>query len=237
MSVQRATRRAHPTRDQGESAFTAILDALVARIPGAHAAALVDFQGETVDYAGRALPFDLRVAAAHWRIVLDEAEAQSSFCGLRWLAARVARKSYLVCSLPDRYALVVVLGRAAGFAGWHRAVAVCACALSEEAAWGRIRTGTLSWFPVDVVIDGRRRPQSVRVAGMMRPVEILGAIVREGNTDAWAGPGDSTGRERGWRVRFANGAEATLVREPGGVWYADIAVDGVMGKQAPIKSR
>ena len=44
--------RAALPRDQVPSTFTAILERLVAAIPGAHAAALVDYEGETVDYAG-----------------------------------------------------------------------------------------------------------------------------------------------------------------------------------------
>ncbi len=234
----RATRRgAPPLRDQGESAFTSILRALVVRVPGAHAAALVDFQGETVDYAGRATPFDVRVAAAHWRIVLDEARGQSALRGLKWFAARAARRSYLVYGLPERYALVVVLARAAGFAGWHRAVAACTRALSEEAAWRGLAGSPEPWFAVDVVSDRHRRPSSVRVAGAVRPVEILGTIVRRGQADAWAAPGDSGRRQRGWRVRFDTGAEATLVREPGGVWYADAPVDGIVPERRSRKSR
>jgi hypothetical protein len=235
MRAPEGSRGPNPLRDQGESAFTPILRELLARVPGARAAALVDFQGETVDYAGRAIPFELRVAAAHWRIVLNEAEAQHSLGGMTWLAARAARRSYLVYALPDRYALVVVLARAAGFAGWHRAVAVCARALGEEAAWSQ-RAATVPWFPVEVVSDGHRRPQSVRVAGRYRPLEILGTLVWQGRAGASGGLGDLARREKGWRVRLETGAEATLVREPGGVWYADAAVDGGIQK-APMSSR
>ena len=62
-----------PPRDQRESAFTAILTDLVERVPGARCAALVDRDGETVDYGGRGSPYEMRVAAAHLRIVFDEA--------------------------------------------------------------------------------------------------------------------------------------------------------------------
>ncbi len=37
---------------------------------GALAAALVDGEGETVDYAGLLSPYDIKVLAAEWRIVL-----------------------------------------------------------------------------------------------------------------------------------------------------------------------
>ncbi len=230
MRARAGKRAALPSRDQGESAFTSILRALVARVPGARAAALVDLQGETVDYAGRTIPFDLRVAAAHWRIVLDEAEGRLR--GPRWLAARFARRSYLVYALPERYALVVVLARAAGLAGWHRAVAVCVRALSEEAKWTRGAVPIAPWFSVDVVSDSQRRPNSVRVAGRLFPVEILGTIVNQGRAAA-----DLAHRERGWRVRLDTGAEATLVREPGGGWYADAEIDGAIPGRRQSKER
>ena len=48
-------------------------------------------------------------------------------------------------------------------------------------------------------------------------------------------------RERGWRVRLENGAEVTLVREPGGHWYADEALESLftptpaMSARAPLR--
>ena len=61
-----------PPRDQATSPFTRVLERLVAVTPGAQGAALVDFEGETVDYAGRLDPFELKITAAHWLIVLSE---------------------------------------------------------------------------------------------------------------------------------------------------------------------
>ncbi|MFO0660249.1 MAG: hypothetical protein U0165_10530 [Polyangiaceae bacterium] len=40
--------------------------------PGALAAVFVDVDGECVDLAGRGKEFDLKVAAAHWRILLHD---------------------------------------------------------------------------------------------------------------------------------------------------------------------
>ena len=65
-------------RDQLASPFSAILQRLCESC-GAQAAALVDAEGETVDYAGRVAPFDARVAAAEWRLVLAEIEASKVF--------------------------------------------------------------------------------------------------------------------------------------------------------------
>jgi hypothetical protein len=203
------------SRDQPESAFAAILAALVARIPGARAAALVDFEGETVDYGGCGDPFEVRVAAAHWRIVLDDAATQASMRRVQLVGLRAARRSYMVRALPEGYALVVVLARTAGFAGHDRALSVCARALGQEAGW-RWPEGERPalWFPLDVVADARRRPRAVRDAGRLRPLEILGVLVsRDGSLPR--------SRDRGWRVRFDSGVEAMLLREPGGAWYAD----------------
>jgi hypothetical protein len=231
-------REAHPWRDQPESAFASILEALVASVPGARGAALVDLLGETVDYAGRGAPFDLRVAAAHWRIVLEETRSQTSFSGLKWLAVRAARGTYVVHALPDGYALVLVLVRAAGLFGWDRAVGTCARALGEEAGrhWGSL-SGP-SWFSVEVVSDARLRPRAIRLANELRPLEILGTLVRPaGPAAGGALPLDLAHRERGWRVRLETGVEATLVREPGGVWYADEALDRAHGVHIVLGSR
>jgi hypothetical protein len=213
MSAARA-RRPTVARDQHESAFASILSDLVARVPGARAAALVDHIGETVDYSGRLDPFAMRLAAAHWRIVLDELGGQRAFRAVRWLAMRAGRASYLVQQLPEGYALVVILARAGGFFGWRRAMAVCARELGEEAGWS---WSGPPWFPVRVTADDRRRPSFVRSAGAEarpRPIDILGAVA-----------GGLGRRERAWRVRFDTGVEATLVREPGGVWYSDEPLD------------
>jgi hypothetical protein len=210
---KRRTRRsvAGVERDQHESAFAAILSKFVALIPGARGAALVDSEGETVDYAGRAKPFDVKVAAAHWRIVLDEARGAHGLRDVRSIAVRAARASYLVQALPDGYALVLVMMRSAGFSGWQRAVASCVHALGEEAGWRQGATELPPrWFPVTVLRDERRRPAAVRADGRLHPLEILGTL-----------QAGLSGRERAWRIRFESGLEATLVREPGGACYLD----------------
>jgi hypothetical protein len=199
-------------RDQRESAFTSILAGLLQRVPGARAAALVDRDGETVDYAGEMDTYAVRLAAAHWRLVLDELGRQDSFRSVRWVVLRAHRTSFLVHDLPEEYALVLVLARAAGFSGWGRAVAACARALGDEAGWTWVG---LPWFPAQVTADGRGRPLSVRVlGGRVCAIQILGSMR--------GGLGRS---ERGWRVRFDTGVEATLVREPGGVWYTDEPIE------------
>lgn len=196
--------RRPPVRDVDATPFTPILADLVARVPGAYGAALVDGEGETVDYAGLAAPFDMRIAAAHLQIMLRQLEEYAALGAPSWVVVRGAQKSVVVHALPDGYALTVVLRRRAGFTASRRAYAACKRALAREAGWPE--PGAPAWFPVDVDVDRRGRP--VRIATDVR-LEVLGAIV------------GLPPRERGFRVRTARGLELTLVREAGAIWYAD----------------
>jgi hypothetical protein len=226
-----STRHAPTARDQGESTFTWILGGLLARIPGARAAALVDSEGETADYAGHIDPFAVRVAAAHWRIVLEEVGRQRSLLAVRWVVVRAERASFLVVALPDGYALLVLLTRGAGFGGWHRAIDACVRSLAREAGWEHppsIGGGRISWFPVDVLCARGRRPRGVRVAGRTLSLDVLGAVV-----DPSSARGRSERRDRAWRVRLETGVETTLMCEPGGTWYSDES----LGPEAPIDRR
>ena len=202
-------------RDQRESAFTAILGAFVRRTPGARAAALVDLDGETVDYAGRADPYALKVAAAHWRILLAQARAQPALARTEWISVRAAAQSFLVRGLPDGYAMLVVLDRTLGLpAVLRRAFDACAGELGREAGWPKANANTnanvtVSWFALDVLSE-KNRPVAIQRGADVDPVEVIG-VLSQG-----LGP-----LEQGWRVRTASGVEVTLVREPGGFWYAD----------------
>jgi hypothetical protein len=158
-----------PPRDQRESAFTAILADLVERVPGARCAALVDRDGETVDYGGRGSPYEMRVAAAHLRIVFDEALAQPSLHAVRSFVVRASRMSFALYSLPHGYALVLALSRGAGFRGLGRAVPVCTTRLADEAGWDGVPS---PWHPLDVLLDERGTPRAIRpVRALSVPTE------------------------------------------------------------------
>lgn len=208
----RASRRPG-RRDQNESAFAAILDDFLRRVPGARAAALVDREGETVDYAGAGDPYDLRVAAAHLRIVLDQTTGKAELASVKSLLLRAARASFSVHTLPEGYALVVRLCRGAGFRGLSRAVPACTRRLADEAGWHR---WPVEWHPVDVLLDWRRAPRAVRGPGP-RGGERRELVVEVLGRYRAALPQ----HERAWRVRLQTGAELTLVREAGGCWYSD----------------
>lgn len=217
-----------PVRDQDATAFTEILSQLLRRVPGARAAALVDVEGETVDYAGSLPPFDVKVAAAQWRVVIDELRLQGALVRTTFLALRAARASYQVHVLPEGYALVLTFSRAAGFGGWRRAVAACSLDLAREACWsweGMLPIQT--WHPAVVSTDPKGRPLTLGVGAESCGVEVLGAVASD------LGP-----RERGWRVRLDTGVEATVVREAGGTWYFDDAnALPALAPSRPKKSR
>jgi predicted regulator of Ras-like GTPase activity (Roadblock/LC7/MglB family) len=198
-------------RDTDATSFTTILDALVARVAGAYAAALVDSQGETVDYAGRGDPFDVRVAAAHSQLVLAAMQRFGALGKPRWIVIRGAKKSVAASVLPDGYVLMLLLRARAAFTLSPRALTVCVRALAREAGWDDLAASPSeerrSWF--DVIVETDRRGRPTHLGEKRVPVEVLGAIM-----------GLSV-RERGFRVRTAEGSELTLVREPKQRWYAD----------------
>ncbi len=195
-------------RDQSESPFAAILISLVTRVPGARAAALVDASGETVDYAGQGDPHAVRVAAAHLRIVLQQADDQPSMGQTAWLSVRAGCASFVVHALPEGYAIVLLLAAQARSLGGTRAIVAYAGLVAKEAGWAGRKAPP--WSPVDVISGPSGRPDSLTLGHTTEAVQVLG---RCATTLGW--------REKAWRVRLAIGVEATLVREPGGFWYAD----------------
>jgi hypothetical protein len=208
--MRRTARGARPglPREQIESRFGSILADLVARVPGARAAALVDSLGETVDYAGRLDAFSVRVAAAHLRLVLQEVSDRGGFGRPTSISVRTTRAAFTVYALPEGYAVALVLSHRARLTGQVRPISAMARLLAEEVGW----TSALvpAWYAVDVLSDPVGHPRALQVGGTSQPLDALG---RYETGIGW--------RQRGWRVRFASGVEAMLVREPGGYWYAD----------------
>jgi hypothetical protein len=208
----RPPRRQVP-RDQEASVFSAVLLRLCAA-SGALGAALVDGEGETVDYAGGLSPYDVRVAAAEWRIVLSVVDATRStlWPGPRELVIRSARRSFAVVRMSEGYAVVLVLPRGA-FHVSRRALAEAEEALESEAGLAPLAgKAKLRWSSVEVRVadDESRRPAFVWHEGLWRPITILGRFQSR----------DLERREEGYLARFATGPELLLVREPLGRWFA-----------------
>jgi hypothetical protein len=200
-------------REQIESRFGVILADLVARVPGARAAALVDNLGETVDYAGRLDAFSVRVAAAHMRIILQDTAQRTGLAGQPVsVAVRTTRGVFAVYALPEGYAIALVMSYKARLTGHARAISAIAQLLADEVGWPGhwVVNQHPNWLAVEVLSDSAGRPKGLRVRGELQPLDALGRF--------WSGLG---WRQRGWRVRFAGGVEAMLVREPGGFWYTD----------------
>ena len=209
------SRQATPPRDQATSTFTRILERLLAATPGAKGAALVDFEGETVDYAGRFDPFDLKVTAACWQIALAEIAEASEFVAVQQVMVRARLHGYFVRRLEEKYAVVIVLHPRAAFAVSDRALAEAITGLSREAGWDVPRDASRwSWVEVETERRGSvRRPRRLKVGGSWQPVDVMGAVV------------GLAPRERGFRVRLPSGHEMMLVRERLGRWFADDNVE------------
>lgn len=211
-------RRSFAGRDQHVSAFGATLIRLCDALP-AIGAALVDSEGETVDYAGTVDPFDIKVAAAECRILLSTLRASRvpHWNEASEIRLRGARKSFYIYALAEGYAVVMQLLPHA-FNVSRRALAEAARELCAEGGlqlpteFARERD---MWWRVEVRCDDAdlRRPSALWVDGTWCGVEVIGLYAE-----------DLSPRESGYRARLESGAEITLVREPLGRWYADTRI-------------
>ncbi len=208
-------RRGTGARDQALSGFNRSLQNLCDSA-NALSAALVDPVGETVDYAGVIDPFETRVAAAEWGLIISMLKSTPS---LTWaetaeLYFRGRRRSFVIVTLGQGYALVLELPARRMHVS-QRALVEAVRAISEEAGlevpgiWTAVRE---RWTRVKVKSDRRfRRPTAICRDGCWYALQILGRVTREQLRPS----------EAGYRVRVEDGAEMTLVREPLNRWYAD----------------
>lgn len=203
-------------RDQHESPFSVILARLCAAT-GAFAAALVDQEGETVDYAGRFAPYDIKVTAAELQIVLSAMfrSPAENVLAVDQLFVRSKHRAYAMIALTDGYSLVLVLSRSC-FRVSRRAVAQAVRELENEAGLTYVRGSKRRierWSRVTVrtARSDRRRPEAIEVDGEWCLLTILGRFRSR----------DLERREVGYRARLPNGAEFALVREPPGRWFAE----------------
>lgn len=205
-------------REEDETAFTGILRRHVDATPGALGAALVDSEGEAVDYAGELEPFDLKIAAAHWRIVLSDIErgklAEQGGRTMRLLVL-TERRAFVVTSLQDGYALLSILRANAALGHGDRSLDSTLRALYREACWDA-PPDAFRWHPIDVEIDPRARPFRIRIRHQWTAVIPIGRVA------AGLQPG-----EVGWRVDVpAAECETTLVLGRDDRWYADLPLEG-----------
>ncbi len=209
--------RRHPpiVRDQATTPFGGILSRLCDGT-GAIGAALVDQEGEPVDYAGTVDSYEIRIAAAELRLVLKAITESriSDWRETRELMIRARRVSFAVVPMPEGYAVVLQL-KPRCFSLSRRAIAEATRELSQEAGlelprwlaprerWSRVEIRPAPGDP--------RRPVAVWVGSTWCRVDVLGRY-------------DAVHLDRGeigYRARLASGAEINLVREQLGRWYAE----------------
>jgi hypothetical protein len=207
------SRRLFGRRDQAPSSFAPTLGRLCTS-GGVLGAVLVDADGEAVDYAGRVDSFEIRVAAAEWRIILARLSRSRHelWRDTRMMMVRGVDKSFGAVLLPEGYALVVqLLPRC--FRVSPRALSEAVREICENAGLALPAEPAAQWRRVQVNESAapQRRPTSVWVNRKWLPVEVLGRCV---------GP-ELLPNEIGYRVRLLGGEEITLVREPLAQWFAD----------------
>lgn len=212
-------RRTLVPRDQAASAFSSALLRLCDDT-GAAAAALVDPEGETVDYAGSLDPFDIKVTAAELRLVLTHLNHSGvpEWADTHELFVRAGARSYALIGLDAGYALVLQLGRHCADLA-TRALGEAVQDISREAGL-RVPHRFVAmerWRRVAVrpTPDDPKRPQWVWHRGAWREVTVLG-VYRDR---------DFQRRDLGYRAQLESGAEFFLVREPLGRWYADGVIE------------
>jgi hypothetical protein len=201
-------------RDQATSAFSGILLRLC-DTTAALAVALVDAEGETVDYAGFLAPYDTRVVAAELQIIIKLARQSALTGGVEQLVARAARRTFSLIALSHEYVLVLVLPRC-GFRVSRRAVAEAVREIEAEAgltyaSGARSRFARWSHVEVKTARGNTRRPEAIWIQGGWHSLIILGRFHSS----------DLERREVGYRARLLSGAEFALVREPLGKWFAE----------------
>lgn len=225
------SRRVRPAaRDQDPSGFSPVLQSLCDSTM-ALSAALVDSEGETVDYASQLDPFETRVAAAEWGLIVRTLSGNRLLCNddASELHFRGTRRSFTVIRLSQGYSLVVETPALSMFLS-KRAVIQAVHDVSIEAglkipqSWVALRE---CWVRVIVKCDGqRRRPIAILRSGAWLGVHVLGKIARE-----------QLGRsESGFRVRSDDGAELTLVREPLSRWYVETSPDEASAVASPTRA-
>jgi hypothetical protein len=198
-------------RDQAATPFAKILDLLCVD-SGAQCAALVDAEGETVDYGGRGDPFEIRVLAAELRLVQQHMQLSPHLAACHQLVVRAQRRSFLVEALAEGYALVVELPRRSSEIS-QRALASALRAIALEAGFPLPPLDGPLWRSIEVREEGRGscRPAALTLDGAAESLVVLGRLA-----------GDTVARrERGFRVRLGSGREGNLVREALGHWFLE----------------
>lgn len=204
------TSRPPPSRREGQerSAFTAILERLLAATSGAIGAVLADEEGEAVDHAGELPAYDVKLAAAHWQIVLRKAQQTRGLGRFRSFVVQADRHGYVLQQLFGGYVLVMVCRPGLGAHVSTRALCQVEVELCQEAGFPDQGDLGRHWSRVGVLLDSGGTPRTIR-RGADAPEELQ--VLKP--------PASLPDFARGYLIRTAGGARATLVRERDGRWY------------------
>ena len=207
------------SRDQTLSTFGAIL-LRYCEATGAIGSALVDGEGETVDYAGALEPFDIKIAAAECALLLSVVRESGieAWASSKEVLLRGRRRSIALIALEENYTLVALLPPHA-FSVSARATHQAVSEICDESGltmpahfqrydehWRRVEVRTRA--------DDRRYPAAIWADGAWASLELLGRYQAS----------DQHNREIGYRARLESGAELNLVRERLGVWFVDCVI-------------
>ncbi|PNU21237.1 GTPase-activating protein [Geothermobacter hydrogeniphilus] len=94
--------------------FKKMLGTMLERIPGSLGAIIVDWEGESVDQAGRLDAFELKVIGAHKGLILDnlrQAVARAEGNDLEEIIITTAQRQTIIMPANRDYFLVVALER------------------------------------------------------------------------------------------------------------------------------
>jgi hypothetical protein len=201
-------------REQALSGFAAPLGRLCEALP-ARAAAVVDHDGETIDYAGSIDGYLTKVAAAELQLLV-QGLSETRHIGtsqLKQMVVRATNATLAAVPLAAEYTLIVHLSPAA-FSLSRRALSQAVRELCLEAGISvPSEYRREQWVRVRIADDVARswRPRAIWVKGAWTPLEVFGRVQN----------GDLARGEVAYRVHLASGEEATLVREPLGRWFSE----------------
>jgi hypothetical protein len=211
------SRTANPSlvaREQALSGFFEPLEQLCRALP-ALAAAIVDPEGETVDFAGSLDAYATKLAAAELQLIVAACRGSrvQSLNSLNELVVRARHATLAAIPLGPDYILIVHLPRRA-FTLSHRALSEAVrrlCVEGEFPVPPRFRDE--QWMRVAVKDDRSvaRRPLAICAHSRWDSLDVLGRVHQGGLREG----------EIGYRIQLQSGQEATLVREPLGKWFSD----------------
>jgi hypothetical protein len=220
---RRRSRRDH----QAESPFSILLDELIAAHAFVRGAAIVDSEGESVDYAGELDPYEVRVAAATFQLLITELSECHRLGEVHQVVMLMGRAGYLLRILDPSYCLLVVLRKAGTFCVSERLLHELETRFLDEAGLPVAKRPTMTRVDVEMTSRGpRARP--VRIRPLPRreseprewtELEVLGVLV-----------GSNPG-ERAFRVRLSTGAELTLLRDASRLWFTEEKLEQLLNEE------